>query len=65
LLSKPELLEQPEYAALSAALYWSSNELNELADAGKLEAITQRINGGQNGAADRLTIYQRALMILT
>ena len=64
LLTKPELLEQPAYAALSAAWFWSSNGLNELADAGKFEAITQRINGGQNGAADRLAIYQRALKVL-
>ena len=64
MLTKPELLEQPAYAALSAAWYWSSNGLNELADAGKFEAITQRINGGQNGAADRLAIYQRALKVL-
>jgi putative chitinase len=64
LLTKPELLEQPIYAALSAAWYWSSNGLNELADDGKFEAITQRINGGQNGAADRLAIYQRALTVL-
>jgi len=64
LLNKPELLEQPVYAALSAAWYWSSNGLNELADAGKFEVITQRINGGQNGATDRLSIYQRALAAL-
>jgi len=64
LLTKPELLEQPVYAALSAAWFWSSNGLNELADAERFSAITQRINGGQNGAADRLEIYQRALKVL-
>jgi putative chitinase len=64
LLNKPELLEQPVYAALSAAWYWSSNGLNELADAEKFAAITKRINGGQNGAADRLAIYQLALSVL-
>jgi len=63
-LTKPELLEQPVYAALSAAWFWSSNGLNELADAERFSAITQRINGGQNGAADRLEIYQRALKVL-
>jgi putative chitinase len=64
LLNKPELLEQPPYAALSAAWYWSSNGLNALADTGNLTGITQRVNGGQNGAADRLAIYQRALKVL-
>jgi putative chitinase len=60
LLSKPELLEQPTYAALSAAWFWSSNGLNELADAGQFEAITRRVNGGLNGQAERLKLWARA-----
>ncbi|WP_223505516.1 glycoside hydrolase family 19 protein [Pseudomonas sp. GL-RE-29] len=64
LLSKPELLEQPGYAALSAAWFWSSNGLNELADAERFEAITRKVNGGLNGQADRLAIYKRALEVL-
>lgn len=64
LLTKPELLEQPAYAALSAAWFWSSSGLNELADAGRLEDITRRVNGGLNGQADRLAIYNRALGVL-
>jgi putative chitinase len=64
LLNKPELLEQPVYAALSAAWFWSSNGLNELADAERFEAITRKVNGGLNGQADRLAIYKRALEFL-
>jgi putative chitinase len=64
LLTKPELLEQPAYAALSAAWFWSSNGLSELADAGHFEAITRKVNGGLNGQADRLAIYERALKVL-
>jgi putative chitinase len=64
LLTKPELLEQPVYAAPSAAWYWSSNGLNELADAGRFEDITRRVNGGLTGQADRLDIYQRALKVI-
>lgn len=64
LLTKPELLEQPIYAALSAAWFWSSNGLSELADAGRFEAITRKVNGGLNGQADRLAIYERALKVL-
>lgn len=64
LLNKPELLEQPIYAALSAAWFWQSKGLNALADAGDLARITQRINGGQNGAADRAELYARALDVL-
>ncbi|MNY76033.1 hypothetical protein D3C86_2154880 [compost metagenome] len=62
--NKPELLEQPAYAALSAAWYWSSNGLNALADSGQFEAITRKVNGGLNGQADRLAIYERALKVL-
>lgn len=65
LVTKPELLEQPEHAAMSAADYWAANGLNELADAGKLEAITRRINGGMNGHDERLRYYRHALAVLS
>jgi putative chitinase len=65
LLTKPELLEQPVYAALSAAWFWSSNGLNELADAGQFEAITRRINGGLNGQAERLKLLAKASAVLS
>lgn len=64
LLQEPELLEFPEAAALSAGLFWHANSLNTLADTGRFEAITRKINGGLNGQAERLDIYQRALQIL-
>lgn len=64
LISHPELLEQPQYACLSAAWFWASHGLNTLADADHFKTITQRINGGQNGAADRQELYERALKVL-
>lgn len=64
LLSKPELLEEPEYAALSAAWFWSSNGLNELADAGQFEGITRRINGGLSGQPARLKLWAKASAVL-
>ncbi|WP_248769051.1 glycoside hydrolase family 19 protein [Pseudomonas sp. MWU12-2345] len=64
LIGNPDLLAQPQYAALSAAWFWSINGLNSLADAGNFTGITQRINGGQNGAADRLALYNTALQVL-
>lgn len=64
LTHNPQLLERPELAAKSAAWFWSSRKLNELADAGKFEAITRRINGGLNGYKDRLAHYGRALTTL-
>ena len=64
LMAHPELLEKPQHACMSAAWFWATNGLNTLADAGKFDAITQRINGGQTGAADRQALYARALKVL-
>lgn len=61
---EPELLEQPEFSALSAAWWWSSHGLSELADAGKFEQITRVINGGLNGQADRLALWEKAKAVL-
>lgn len=60
----PDLLEQPEYASLSAAYFWQSNGLNELADAGLFNLITKRINGGIHGAADRNARWEVAKKVL-
>jgi putative chitinase len=57
LLDQPELLEQPEYAALSAAWFWWDRGLNELADAGLFDSITRKVNGGGNGAAERRALW--------
>lgn len=64
LINEPGLLEQPQWAAQSAAWFWATCGLNLLADAGQFDKITQRINGGQNGAADRRALYTRALKVL-
>ena len=64
LLKTPELLEQPKYAALSAAWFWDSRKLNDLADISAFETITRRINGGVNGLAERVEFYNKALKVL-
>ena len=64
LIAQPELLVKPQHACKSAAWFWATNGLNTLADAGKYEEITQRINGAQNGASDRQPLYARALKVL-
>jgi putative chitinase len=58
LVNQPTTLEKPVYAAESAAWFWSTRNLNELADGDFLMRITRRINGGTNGIDDR-----RALLI--
>lgn len=60
---RPELLESPQWATMSAAAYWDDHDLNELADRGAFKQITSRINGGQIGAADRQSRYSRAVRV--
>jgi putative chitinase len=64
LVSTPELLSQPDLAARSAAWFWQAHGLNELADEGDFLRITRRINGGTNGLADRLALYELAKEVL-
>lgn len=64
LLKNPELLEQPEWAAKSAAWFWSSRKLNDLADGAQFTDLTKRINGGLNGIDDRRARYKYALAVL-
>ncbi|MFG8288001.1 glycoside hydrolase family 19 protein [Pseudomonas aeruginosa] len=62
---EPELLKQPAFAALSAAWWWSTHGLNELADRGEFAAITRRINGGLIGQAERMALWERAKKVLS
>lgn len=63
--AEPWRLEQPVPAARSAAWWWAGHGLNELADRGEFAAITRRINGGLNGQAERLALWQRARAVLS
>ena len=60
LLAEPDLLEQTGNACRSAAWFWQTRGLNELADDGEFKLITKRINGGYNGLEDRRAYYTRA-----
>lgn len=72
LLGRPELLELPQNAALSAALYWQQNGLNKYADAKDLVRASALYNTGNaeapahriNGLADRQARYARACKAL-
>lgn len=58
--SKPELLESPEHASMSAAWFFGTHGCNEMADDGNFEAITRKINGGLNGWSHRVKYWSRA-----
>lgn len=64
LLTKPELLEQPDNAVHSACYYWQTHKLNDFADADDIFSITRKINGGLNGIDSRKDYYKRAKSII-
>jgi putative chitinase len=64
LLSDPNLLVTPEYAALSAGWFWNKKSLNSLADSGDIETMTKRINGGLIGLDDRKAKIAKAEQVL-
>jgi len=60
--AQPDLVAQPEDAAMTAGWYWASANLNDLADSAQIDAITRRINGpGMAAADDRRSAYDEAL----
>jgi putative chitinase len=64
LVAHPELAATSAYAYRIAAWFWDSHGLNELADVGDFDRISQIINGGKlgqsNGHADRVARFDRA-----
>jgi putative chitinase len=64
LVNEPERLGEPELAARSAAWFWESHGLNEVADIGAFETITKIINGGLNGQSDRVALWEQAQGVL-
>jgi putative chitinase len=54
----------PKLAVDAAGWFWSVKELNSLADADNVTAITKKVNGGLNGFADRKAYLARAKFFL-
>ena len=72
----PELLATPEYSVKSAAIFWRNIKGNGLMDLPETwrsktqgldpyKYLTLRINGGQNGYADRLKYFNKALQVFS
>lgn len=72
LLNNPLALCTPQYAAESAAWFWNEHNLNQWADAGDFDGVSDVINRGRktakdgdaNGYTDRLAAYARAQEVL-
>jgi putative chitinase len=64
LVSNPDLLLDPKYAALSAGWFWNKHNLNDLADKNDIETMTKRINGGLLGLDARKAAIAKAKSVL-
>lgn len=71
LVGQPDLLKRPDFACLSAAWFWQSHGLNELADDRTDDSdledfteITRHINGGTTGIKERFTLYKQVIAVL-
>jgi putative chitinase len=62
---QPAKIEQPLIAARVAGWFWRSHGLNELADTGDFERITETINGpAKLGLAERIAFWEKAKTVL-
>lgn len=64
LVKYPSLLLKPSNACRAAGWFWQYHNCNELADKGNFGAITKKINGGTNGAKERLVNYSICKKVL-
>ncbi len=68
LVKHPELLEDRDHAARSAAWFWAAHELNVLADSGDFTRTTRVINGpaleGEEARVARWRVAMSALNII-
>jgi len=62
-VSNPDLLLEPNNAARSAGWFWKTNNLSKFADAEDIKGMTQKINGGLIGLADREARYDSCIDI--
>lgn len=59
-VADPSKLASPEDAMLSAAWFWASRKLNQLADADEFTKVTKLINGSAVTVPDRLKVLTKA-----
>ncbi len=60
----PDKVNTDPWEGLVPLWYWFSRDLNKWANQGDIETVTQKINGGKNGFADRVTRYGRLSLVL-
>jgi len=61
----PAYIMTTKGACHSAMWFYNNKKLNALADAGKIDEISERVNGGDHGKAERRALYNKLLPLLT
>jgi putative chitinase len=70
LVGSPDLVATPSVGCLAFAWFWArgnktGKSLNVLADAGRINALSIAVNGGQNGLAERERLTSDMMKVLT
>ena len=61
----PDMVAQPDMAALASAAWWADHGLNELADMGAIDKITRVVNGPKMaGRLERAKAFDHAITVL-
>lgn len=63
-VARPDLLSTDPWEGLSPIWFWTTRNLNPLADENNIEQLTKKINGGLNGFDDRIRFYVRTSLVL-
>lgn len=63
LVNHPELIAQPDVAVQTFCQFWVDNDCNRLADKG-IDAVSRKVNGGDNGLIERRALFNKALKVL-
>ncbi|SFQ00649.1 putative chitinase [Sphingomonas rubra] len=53
-----------EGAVMGAVWFWVTNDLNSYADADRITDLSEAVNGGTNGLAERKAIWREALALI-
>lgn len=59
IMLNPQIMLQPEFLLQPALIFWDDHDLNLKADQNDIDFITEIINGGFNGIADRRALLMK------
>ncbi|MBM7460944.1 glycoside hydrolase family 19 protein [Rhodococcus coprophilus] len=63
-VSNPEWLAAPENAFTTAAWYWTSRNLNDVAENAGIVRVSELVNGGHHALQRRIADFERGLNVL-